>query len=565
MTDDGGTIAQGGDTHGEATGSRPVARDHTRSDDGWRRRLAGDLRTATRITRTELRASIRRITGDRRQAAAVLFGFGQFVLWPLVFYGQVLAVGAETASGDPPVGVVSGVATGTLALGAFVGVTSALNRDQVGNVGTLLRVSATPRAVAVGRLASELLQAAALFAAPALGVTVMLGIGAGGPLAPTTLVAAALLPLAASLLVSRAVGSVVRYLGLLSGLSVWTKLLGGVVLFGTMLAGTQYAVSTVFEDGPFQIPAVLPGQPMGAYAATALAPVGGSVTPLGVVLLAGFLVAIPVGTLAAARVETWILLRDEGTGPGETVTTGSGAIPRLFGRSLSTRIAWRHLRRSKRDPRSLAHLFSFVAGPLAGVGYLLANPEQTLVIAGPAAVVLGSLVAGAAYCLNPLGDDREQLPWLFTTLSSTGVLLRGRMLAGVTVGLAIGLPGVALSAIAVSPRFAVGLAVLLPVLSLSGAGIALGLGAIAPKFERNEYLNVERAHPSQPALLGFFFVGTLVVSLGPTILWLWDTGAVPFVGAGVAIGVYLLVLSLGGVVGYLYARHRFDRLTLDQV
>ena len=529
--------------------------------------MSGDLRRAGVVARVEIRATARRLTGDRRQLVAVLLGFGQFVLWPFALFGQITGIGSQIAAGNPPLGLLGGVVTAATSAGLFVGGGSAINRNRVGDVGPLLRSSLPPRAVAIGRLASELGQTALLAAPTGIVVVCLVAVGAGGPVAPGLVVLAVCLPLAAGVLVGRAVGSLVRYAGFLTGLSVWTKLVLFLVGMVGILGGTQAAISSVFEGSPFGFGTQfrLPGRPVVSYLETVFVPVGTDGSLVGAGLVTAALLAVPVGLFVAARYETLILLRDEATEATDSTAVGSGRIPRPFARFPATRVAWRQLRRSKRDPRSMAHLFSFVAGPAAGAGYLAAEPQQTLRILGPALVVFGSLLAGAMYCLNPMGDDREQLPWLLSSLPSTAVLLRGRMLAGMTVGGLLGAVGVAVTAIWLSPAVGIGLAVVFPALLVAGPGVALGLGSLAPKFERAEYLNVERAQPSQPALLGYFLLGTIVLSLAPVILWLWDTGLIPTLATAVGLTVYLAVLLFAALVGYAYARRSFDRLTMDRV
>lgn len=554
----------------EGTDHRERADRHeTRERDGPA--LTTDLRRAWTATRTELRALLRGLVSDRRQAAAVFLGFGAFaVLWPVILFDPITGFGARLASEGPrgaTLGTVAAVVTAGVGTGVFLGVASAVNRNRVGSVGPLLRTSAPPRAVAFGRLFSELVQSVAFLLPVAVTVACVVGIGARDPFLPLLLAVGVAVPTLAALLAARTVGSTARLGGFLTGASVWQKAVGFVVVTLATIGGTQYALGAVLDEGPLgdTSGAFLPGRPMQAYTETALVPYGGGLDPTGVAVAVS---AVALGVVALpvlGWVETRILLRDEGTGPAETSETGSERIPRPFTATLTTRIAWRHLRRTKRDPRSLAHLFTFVIGPFAGTGFLFAQPELATRVVGAGLAVLGTLVAGAAYCLNPLGDDRDQLPWLFTSLTDTGPLLRARVLAGVTIGAAVGLLGAPLAAVGFSPSFAVGQTALFVLLAPAAGGIALGIGAVAPKFERQEYLNVERAHPSQLALLGFFFGGSLVLSLGVVTLWLWTAGLVPAVGAvGLLVGYVLVVWGLA-VGGYLYAKRRFDALTLDDV
>jgi hypothetical protein len=181
-------------------------------------------------------------------------------------------------------------------------------------------------------------------------------------------------------------------------------------------------------------------------------------------------------------------------------------------------------------------------------------------------VVTGAVFSGVLYCLNPLGDDRDQLPLLMTSVRSTGVLLRGRMLAGAAVGavFAVGL-GTPLAALRNPPVYVLLQTGLGSVLLVAIPAAALGLGAFAPTFERPEHLNVERAQPSQRATMGFLFGGTAVAGAGTFLAW-WtvngDSGAPLLLGGWVG---YLAVVAGLGFAGYRYAVRRFDAFTLDDV
>jgi ABC-type uncharacterized transport system permease subunit len=86
---------------------------------------------------------------------------------------------------------------------------------------------------------------------------------------------------------------------------------------------------------------------------------------------------------------------------------------------------------------------------------------------------------------------------------------------------------------------------------------------VVPKFERSEYMNVERAHPSTFGTLGYFFGTLIVVAVGLLLVWLTVTDGGVLVVVGWA--VYLLALAATGIGGYAYAVRKFDRLTLDDV
>jgi len=527
-----------------------------------------DLRDGGVLARTELRAQVRRILGNRRQLIGVVVGMGSFGLFfPLTFLSPVLDFGAGLVSGDPPLARFGTVLIGALTVGFYFGGATAINQTRVGAVGPLVRTSIPPEAVVVGRFTSETLQAVAFAVVPAVVLLGMLTVGAGSPL-PALLVVLATLPLAlAGLLVGRTLGAGVRYLGLLSRLSAWGKAVVLIVVAGGAFVGVQIAIPAVLgeSDAPsLSLSSLLPGQPLQAYASVAAAPLGATPRVLGVGILAATLLTIPLALAATLRIEAAILFDDRGDQSGDQ-RVGSRGVPRLLTMTPSARIAWRYLLRTRRNPKLVSHLSMVLFGGLAFVGSLVTQPDLLTSLGPGAAVVAGATLSGATYCLNPMGDDRDQLPLLLTSTASTKHLLRGRALGGVIVGgaVAVGL-GLPLGVLGDPPLRVLGRTLLTPVVLLAAAGTALGIGAVVPKFERSEYMNVERAHPSTIAMLGYFFGTMAVVAAGLALVWVTtDRGpGLLLVGGWV---VYLGTITTTGVGGYVYATRKFDALTLDDV
>lgn len=531
-----------------------------------------DLRRARTAAVAELRASWRRLTGSWRRVAGLgvsLLMFG--VAFPVSLFGPATGLGRALAAGAPPLGSL-GMLTGTVAIaGLYLGGASALNQNRIGDIGALVRTSMPPRAVTLGRLWSELVQTAILIVPPLVGGLVLVGYGARDPVVPLLLGVGLCAMLLTATLAGRAGGATLRYVGVLSRLGAWAKLLLFAVVMVLIFAGTQVVIQSILPDdasflGGFGVPPFLPGRPLQAYAAAVLAPVGTPFRPLGAVVAVSVLLAVPVGLAATTRVETALLLRDDDVDSGESATR---AVPEPLARWRAGRLGWRHLIGTVRDPKTLAHVFPVFMGLIPGSFFLIVEPDVFLTVGPPLLVGAGAVLAGSTYCLNPLGDDRDQLPLVLTSVKSTASLLRGRVVAGSVLGLGLAAVALAVAPLGPEPIGAIAVAASALVTVPAAAGLALGIGAFSPQFERHEYMNVERAHPSQLVLMGFMFGGGLFFGGGTFGLWLALTialdGELAPVLAAIVWLVGLAIYAVAGLLGYGYAVSRFDSITLDGV
>lgn len=536
----------------------------------WRARARADLRDASTLALTELRVRWRALAGNLRRLVAVGFVLVVFAVFvPAAAWGPATDLGRQLASGSVPLGSVGAALATAAAAGLYVGGSSGFEQESGGRVGPLVRTSMPPRAVSIGRLAGEVGQVIPVVALVGAVLSVAVALGAGGPQPAALLGFGAVPPFLVGVCAGRLLGSGLRYVNRALRVSLWTKAL---LFLGASVAVYAATYALVFSSldgnpaGNALLTGFLPGRPLQAYGSVLLQSLGTTPRPLGWLVTAGWLPVVGGGLVAALAVETRLLVRDSAPDESADASVGSSrGVPRPFALTAAGRVAWRHLLRTRRDPRTLAHLGPLLFGLLGMGASVLREPQSVGSIGPPAAVLSGAILAGAAYCLNPLGDDREQLPLLLTSTHSVAVLLRGRALAGLAFGLAL---GVTLGVPATILRGHLGLALLEAgmgvVLALSAAGTALGIGALVPRFERREYMSIERAHPSLVVMLAFMTGAVLVGGVGLGLLW-W-TRTVATVGpAALAWIAYLGSLAALGGGGYAYAVRRFDALTLDEV
>ena len=536
---------------------------------------AEDYHGARVVVRTELRTHTRRLRENTRQTLAVLAWIVIFgIIFPLVLQGVVSGFSQELVSGRFPRGSLGALFLGFVVGGFYLGILTTFSDTDPGAVYTLIRTSIAPPAVALGRLVNGLSQVLLFLVLPAfLGFEIELGLDTGSPLPPVLLGIALLPVLAGPFLVGRATGAFIQYAGLTAHLGGWGSRLLRFVLVGLVYLVFRLFISPSGQSpglGSLHLQAFIPGQPFQAYASLMLAPLGGTPTLLGVLALGVFLVGLAGGFAATLRLETALLLREsDSTSEPEqadesTTTHSTRSTASTWGRTPRTRMAFRYLVRTRRDPGMITHLFplSFVVFSL--VAGIISSPGTISLVGGPACVIGGAVIAGEAYCLNPLGDDSDQLPLVLTSAPSPRLLLQGRAFAGILPGLVLGGIGIVLSALHGSLGSIGETIVLTAVLIPAAAGSALGLGAFTPSFERRSYMSVERAHPSRFATIGFLFATMIIGGIGFGLIW-WPFPGVSLLIEVIAWAVYLLVVTGSGVTGYLFAVEVFDDLTLDDI
>ena len=524
-------------------------------------------RTAvTAIARTELRAKLRRIRGDNRQLLATVFTV--LFIPPIAIlagFGPITAFGRALSTPPLPLGQVGVAVAGVALTAAYLGGASVLNRGEMGRIEPLVRTATTPRAVVLGRAGGQLLHGSLYLVVIVVPLAALLFFGAGAVLAPA-LVLLGLVPVAvAGALAGGALAGVANLVGRHLGIDGWVRVLLGVVAVVAIFAASQAITRSAFgEGGGLPTTAVLPGTPLQAYGRLVLAPVGGAPDPVGFAVLAALGVGSVGSAATALTVERRLLVAEAGDDTGTTMAR-SGQVPAPFTWTASTRIGWRYLLRVRRNPSRLSHLFPLLFGLASFLTGVVTDPSLLLTLGPSATVVVGVILAGATFGLNPLGDEREQLPLLLSSARSTAVVLRGRAVAGCTVGLTLVL-GVAMpldlyanDAVGALARAACGL-VLVP----AAAGTALGLGAALPAFEQREYMNVDRAHPSLLLLVGYLGAGLVVTVVGLGLAT-WSSSHSPSLPVAVAWAVYLTLVVGPGALGYVYAVRRFDGFDLDSV
>jgi len=536
--------------------------------------LARDVRHGLRICRAEFVRSVRGYLRDSRRVLglvllALFFGGSLLFTLPGVFLvGQRVRTTAAIPFLDQvavalPVGL------------ALVAVVRTLERIGGAEAEALLLTTVHPRAVVVGLVTAELSRLALWFGLPIAAVAGAFAFGVG---APTLLLTAGLVVV--PLVCSTAVWGYAAGLGLLR---VFRRLptlrrvlkVGGVAALVGAVVGSQFVGQYLVTEGLAlgRGLSVVGVSPLTAYVSLAFVgtPLAQPIDPSALGVLVVSLALTPVGVVAAERqaVALWFtdgVTRRSTESPDAGGDTGRFSPPRPYAWTKAGRVAWGFVLRAVRQPQQLVHLLVvvFFLGPFGGLLQSSSGDGLLAVVAG-LGVVLGAYISGAAFGLNPLGDDRPQLPLVLLTRTDPATYLWGRVGAGLTIGLpfAVLVPVGTLAASA-TPRYGVAFAVAGVGWCVASALLALGLGCAYPIYEEREMWGVETVSPSMLVTMAYAAVVVFGTGIGLVVLWYFVTGHLAPTGLTLA-GVTLYLLATLGVpaVSYGYATRRYRRHTLD--
>ncbi|MFC5367117.1 hypothetical protein [Salinirubrum litoreum] len=524
------------------------------------------------VARTELRRRVRALRDDPRQLVALGIG-GLFLgLFALVVVGGAFFAGQAAARGAIPSGAartVAAFAVGIPALTALFRGGQKLHRPD--GADSLLTAAPT-RDVVAGLLVAEFASGSGLFAVPFVLAGLLFALGAGSVvgavLVPATLLTATVVGTVAGFAAALAVLLVVSRSEFLQRFKTWIAVLAMLAYFGVLFGGSaDSALGPVFV--------VLGASPIGWFADLALVgttPGADSLRAAGAAI--GSAVVL-VGSLGASIRLAGRLWFESPARPEEATASASAMnrspLARLPVSRPTRRIAHKSWLRARRAPITLI----YAVYPI----FVLYAPVAEAVSTGSVPAYLPTTLAlyvawgvGAAFTLNPLGDEGSVLPVTLTTPVSGRQFVAGHALTGVAVGVPLALLAVVVGAVfaGLSPATAVAVVCLAVVLPVAATGLAVGVGTLFPKFETSSIgRGREAVVPSLlafggyslalvvlglPGLLGSFagVAGTLAGLLGTTSALVTVAGAV----------TTAVLLSVAGGVGAWYAIREFESYTV---
>lgn len=536
--------------------------------------LPTDIRHGLRIARAEFVRSVRGYTRDTRRVLGLvllflIFGGGLLFTLPGVY---LLGRQVRTVSSIPFFDLLAlSFPAGLLLLAVL----RTLERIGGAESEALLLTTVHPRAVVLGLITAEIARLALWFGLPVALVAGAFAAGLGAPALVVTaaLVATPLVPCAAVWGYALGLG-VLRALRRLPRLRRVLKFVGVVALFGLVVV-SQVAGQYLADEG-FAVQETLSAvrfEPLSAYVGLAFVgtPLARPVGLGALVVLVGCVALTPVGLTVAERQATALWFTDGVTrrsveDSGESHETGHFTPPRPFSWTKRGRIAWGFLVRAVRRPQQLVHLFLivFFIGPV-GTTLLGSSGDGRLAVLAGMSVGLGAYLSGAAFSLNPLGDDRDQFPVVLLTTTDPATYLHGRVGAGLALGLPLAVVApLGLFAVSSFPLYGLAFAAAGVGWCGAAAGLALGLGCAYPIYEEREMWGVETVSPSTLVMMTYATVVVFGTGIGLVLLWYLLTGHLALTGLlVVGVGTYLL-LTLGvAAASYAYAVRRYRRHTVD--
>lgn len=533
--------------------------------------LPAPRRTAL-VARTELRRRVRAVRDDSRQLVALAIG-GLFLgLFALVVVGGAFFAGRAAAGGSIPSDAARTVAAFAVGLPALTALFRGGQKLTRPDGADSLLTAAPTRDVVTGLLVAEFASGSGLFAVPFALAGLLFALGAG------SVVGAVLVP--AALLTATVVGTVAGFAGALAVLLVvsrseflqryktWVGVLALAAYFGVLFGGSaDSALGPVFR--------ALGASPVGWYADLALVGTTPGADPARAAGAALGSVVVLVGSLGAATRLAGRLWFESPARPEEATAAASAMDGALVGRlpvsRPTRRIARKGWLRARRAPLTLVYAVYPVFVLYAPVAEALSTGSVPRYL--PTALALYvAWAAGAAFTLNPLGDEGSVLPVTLTTPVSGRQFVAGRALTGVAVGVPLALLAAGVGSVfaGLSPAAAVTVACLAVVLPVAATGIAVGVGTLFPKFEASRISRSREA--VVPSLLAFGayslaltllalpgLLGSLALVTAP-VAGLLGTTATLVTALGAATTVVLV--SVAGGLGVWYGVREFESYTM---
>jgi hypothetical protein len=547
-------------------------------------------RHAFLIARTELTRRYRAIRGDPRRSVAVVIALLFAAIPSTLAIGGAYLFGTEVRTGgvSEVLPIARSVTGGLLAIVLVMTLLRVASNNATIDHADGILTAVPHRDVTAGLMLAESASVALPVGALAAISATSFAVGARSPATAVAAVAAVLMAVVLGLLSGFALGVGVRLaVARVRVLARYKTHIAAVLFLAYMAALLLGPSESLFSPAM----AILRSSPAGWYGDLALVAIDADAN-----LLRGLAAIAATALLAPALVALSASLTgslwfgdpvrpgsDDGADPAPHAATSGGA-PRSERRAARTamtrvsggpyvdrsveRIARKNWLRARRGPMKLAYVLYPV--------FFLYAPIRAAIEAGAVTPSVLTSVAlylawstGAAFTLNPLGDEGAALPTTRTAPVSGREFVAGYCLAGIAVGAPVVAVATLLAGIlgGASPATVVATAALGALLAVCSTGIAAGAGTAFPKFEESKITRSRSV--VVPSLLSFaaysivLFVAGAPGSLTQVELvrealagWLRiGEASVRFGGLGLTAALAVLA----ALVGVAYASRGFER------
>ena len=521
------------------------------------------------IVRTEVRRRSRALGDDAGQALAYgiagLFGamVGVGVVAGAFFAGQAVAAG-EFGS---PLTTAAAVAAGLLGFAVFVVGIRAVQQTAVPEHPAGLLLAARHRDVVAATLVLETLLPLGMVGVPGALAGLTFAAGAGSPASAVLIVVAVLLVVALGSALGFALGLAIR--NAIARSATLARYKSGI---GVALMVGYFAL--LYGDGGDDVFGaaleLLASTPLAWFGDLAMLGVAPAASPLraGAAVVGSAAALVALGGVTS-RLAGWLWY-------STSVDPYSGAeessISRLPGVGRRTdavvRKSWTRARRSPMRLLYVAYPVLFAVGPIVS-SFGGSVPAS----AAPSLAVYGAWATGAAFTLNPIGDETPVLPVTLTTSIDGREFVRALWLAGgvpgvpITLALAVGagvLAGLSPTDLILVALLATGLPALAP-------GLASGVGAAFPRVQPARITRSRRATVPSLVAFGAFSLALFVLSVpawfaieGAPRHFVADVAGLSPAAVGVPAAAFAVVLvGVASYASYRSAARRFDEYTVE--
>lgn len=540
------------------------------------------VRNAILVARTEMRRSWRKLRTNPGRLAllALAMVFPALIVVAAPFGAYFLGRALRGSGLSIPLRPIRGFATFFLLIGVFGNCYRVLQQsgDLDEREGLLTTIPA--RDAAAGVLLAECGRLLAIGIVPVVGIVIGFALGARSPLSAVVVPGAALGLLALGVTAGFALGMALKLGFARSRFLASHKTAIGAVAFLVYMAIVFFPQFAGITGRTFDLYTVLGAVPTGWLADLALLGAPGASVSVARATLAAGMVLVGVPTFAGLSIRLadryWHADAVHPEDESDAVETSAidGTLMTVFEGIVSRptlAVARKTWLRARRAPITL----SYVLYPAFVFLVPLRNAVRTGTIPPtlPALVgIYGAWMTGAAFALNPIGDEAASLPVTLTASASGARLIQGKILPGVTIGVPATVVATIISGVLspLDPVSVAGLVVAAVACCVGGAALAAGVGAAFPRFGSvNVTGNREAVVPSLTAFvvfsLGLFVLAIpgLVAGVPPVASELATAFSVS--RAAVTAAGPLLTGLLLGVVGWLtyrYAARTIDRYTL---